>query len=139
MTASEVMEIVRRAWAVNTPMLRTLYGRGSRTRPPRGRLALRKAALQKAGEEADAAFQAMHAMFFVHTLPIAPSRVRPLQYLNGMVFEHPHNVALAKVGITAASPRLHSLAIWLTHGRACNHAHTPTRRHTHAHAHLPLT
>lgn len=94
MTASEVLEIMRRAWETNAPMLRMLYGVGGGMGKMHSTRMLREAVKSPAKGDS---FQTMHAMFFVQTLPVPPSRVRPIQYVNGMGFEHPHNIALAKV------------------------------------------
>ena len=37
-------------------------------------------------------------MFFLQRLLVSPNRTRPPQRLGGALFEHPHNVSLAKVG-----------------------------------------
>ena len=99
MTPSEVMEIMRRAWENNAPMLRLLYSNGSLAKAQTSKR------LQAGKAAASDAFQAMHAMFFVQTLPVAPNRVRPLQYVNGIAFEHPHNIALAKVRVMQRANR----------------------------------
>ena len=43
-------------------------------------------------------------MFFLSRLLVAPNRTRPPQRIGGGVFEHPHNVALAKVPCLLCTP-----------------------------------
>lgn len=95
MSSSEVKEIMHRAWQTNAPMLGRLYGQGSPSIKSMRTLVQHRGKAPAALREE--VFQRQHAMFFVGMLPVAPNRVRPLQYVNGAAYDHPHNVALAKV------------------------------------------
>ncbi|PNH12767.1 DNA-directed RNA polymerase I subunit rpa1 [Tetrabaena socialis] len=91
MTPTEVQELMRLLWEHEWPILSLIYsaqvapkvggpGGGGGTR------LLSKADAQEA-----------YRMFFLRVLPVAPNKFRPPSKVGDELFEHAHNVALAKI------------------------------------------
>ncbi|KAI3425875.1 hypothetical protein D9Q98_007848 [Chlorella vulgaris] len=94
LTPSEVMEVMRRTWELNEPILAFIYPADvARRQRRRGAAA---AAAASAGNAAKRRCQGYHE-FFVQTVPVAPNRFRPVNNVGDMTYEHPQNVLLLRL------------------------------------------
>jgi DNA-directed RNA polymerase I subunit RPA1 len=94
MTPAEVREVMRRLWTNNERVLQHLYALDHKLSKQTDRLLPtpdKQALLSAAG------FRTTYQMFFVQTVAVPPSNVRPLMRMGDMTFEHPQNVALTQV------------------------------------------
>lgn len=89
MTVSEVREVMRRMWAQNSALLRLLFAQDPK-------LSVMGSVNVQQPKARD--FEQAFNMFFLQVIPVAPNRVRPVSIMNDQSFEHPHNVALTRVG-----------------------------------------
>ncbi len=83
MTPAEVREVLKRMWQRNTDILSLLYAVENKNVPHSNKIHTK--------------YEDIYEMFFVQTVPVAPSKFRAPSKLGDQVFEHPQNTLLVTI------------------------------------------